>query len=199
MLKNAIVLTGGIASGKSTVTALMQLFGFRVIDADKIAHEVLNNSSSEIVKIFGQGYVNSGIVDRKKLGSLVFANREKRLELEAILHPKIKSEILEQASKQEKLGKPYFIDIPLFFEREGAYDIDKVLVVYTPKEIQLERLIKREGLSQEEAKQRINAQLPIDTKREKASYLIDNSKNLAHLQSECERVKEEILKDASSS
>ena len=199
MLKNAIVLTGGIASGKSTVTALMQLFGFRVIDADKIAHEVLNNSSSEIVKIFGQGYVNSGIVDRKKLGSLVFANKEKRLELEAILHPKIKAEILEQASKQEKLGKPYFIDIPLFFEREGAYDIDKVLVVYTPKEIQLERLIKREGLSQEEAKQRINAQLPIDTKREKASYLIDNSKNLAHLQSECERVKEEILKDASSS
>ena len=199
MLKNAIVLTGGIASGKSTVTALMQLFGFRVIDADKIAHEVLNNSSSEIVKVFGQEYVNSSIVDRKKLGSLVFANREKRLELEAIVHPKIKAEILEQASKQEKLGKPYFIDIPLFFEREGAYDIDKVLVVYTSKEIQLERLIKREGLSQEEAKQRINAQLPIDTKREKASYLIDNSKNLAHLQSECERVKEEILKDASSS
>ena len=199
MLKNAIVLTGGIASGKSTVTALMQLFGFRVIDADKIAHEVLNSSSSEIISTFGEEYVNSGVVDRKKLGSLVFANKEKRLELEAIVHPKIKAEILEQAYKQEKLGKPYFIDIPLFFEREGAYDIDKVLVVYTPKEIQLERLIKREGLSQEEAEQRVNAQLPIDTKRDKASYLIDNSKNLAHLQSECERVKEEILKDASSS
>ena len=199
MLKNAIVLTGGIASGKSTVTALMQLFGFRVIDADKIAHEVLNSSFNEIATTFGQEYVQSGIVDRKKLGSLVFANKERRLELEAIVHPKIRDEILEQASKQEKLGKPYFIDIPLFFEREGAYNIDKVLVVYTPKEIQLERLIKREGLSQKEAEQRINAQLPIDTKRDKATYLIDNSKNLLHLQNECERVKEEILKDASSS
>ena len=198
-MKNAIVLTGGIASGKSTVTALMQLFGFRVIDADKIAHEVLNNSSSEIATIFGQDYVNSGIVDRKKLGSLVFANKEKRLELEAIVHPKIRAEILEQASRQEKLGKPYFIDIPLFFEREGAYDIDKVLVVYTPKEIQLERLIKRESLSEQEAMQRIDAQLPIDSKKAKATYIIDNSKDLAHLQSECERVKEEILKDASSS
>ena len=199
MLKNAIVLTGGIASGKSTVTALMQLFGFRVIDADKIAHEVLNNSSSEIASTFGDEYVDSGIVDRKKLGSLVFTNKEKRLELEAIVHPKIRASILEQASKQEKLKKPYFIDIPLFFEREGAYNIDKVLVVYTPKEIQLERLIKREGLSEQEAMQRINAQLPIDSKKAKATYIIDNSKDLAHLQSECERVKEEILKDATSS
>ena len=198
-MKNAIVLTGGIASGKSTVTALMQLFGFRVIDADKIAHEVLNSSSSEIASTFGSEYVNSGVVDRKKLGSLVFANKDKRLELEAIVHPKIRAEILEQASKQEKLGKPYFIDIPLFFERKSAYDIDKVLVVYTPKEIQLERLIKREGLSEQEAIQRIDAQLPIDSKKAKATYIIDNSKDLAHLQSECERVKEEILKDASSS
>ena len=198
-MKNAIVLTGGIASGKSTVSSLMQLFGFRVIDADKIAHDVLNSSSSKIASTFGDEYVNSGVVNRKKLGSLVFANKDKRLELEAIVHPKIRAEILEQASKQEKLGKPYFIDIPLFFERKGAYDIEKVLVVYTPKEIQLERLIKREGLSEEEATQRVNAQLPIDSKRDKATYLIDNSKNLAHLQSECERVKEEILKDASSS
>ena len=135
-MKNAIVLTGGIASGKSTVSSLMQLFGFRVIDADKIAHDVLNSSSSKIASTFGDEYVNSGVVNRKKLGSLVFANKDKRLELEAIVHPKIRAEILEQASKQEKLGKPYFIDIPLFFERKGAYDIKKVLVVYTPKEIQ---------------------------------------------------------------
>ena len=199
MLKNAIVLTGGIASGKSTVTSLMQLFGFRVIDADKIAHKVLNNSSSEITSSFGQEYVDSGVVNRKKLGSLVFGNKEKRLELEAIVHPKIKAEILEQAKVQENLGKPYFIDIPLFFEREGAYNIENVLVVYTPKDIQLERLIKREGLSQQEAEQRVAAQLPIDSKRDKATYLIDNSKNLAHLQNECERAKEEILKDASNS
>ncbi len=195
MLKNAIVLTGGIASGKSTVSALMQLFGFRVIDADKIAHKVLDNSVAQIVKTFGEEYINNNRVDRKKLGSLIFANKDKRLELEAIVHPQIKEQILQEAKKQEALGKPYLIDIPLFFEREGVYNIDKVLVVYTPKEIQLERLIKREGLSKDEALLRIEAQLPIDSKKKRATYLIDNSKDLAHLQRECERVKEEILND----
>jgi len=193
MLKNAIVLTGGIASGKSTVSSLMQLFGFRVIDADKIAHIVLDESASEIASAFGAEYLDGAKVDRKKLGSLVFADKEKRLLLEQIVHPKIRAQILEQAKKQEEFNKPYFIDIPLFFEREGAYDIDKVLVVYTPKEIQLERLIKREGLSHQEAMQRIDAQLCIEQKRQKATYLIDNSKDLAHLQQECQRVKEEIL------
>ena len=196
MLKNAIVLTGGIASGKSTVSALMQLFGFRVIDADKIAHKVLDNSVSQIAKAFGEEYIKDNRVDRKKLGSLIFANKDKRLELEAIVHPQIKKKILEEAQKQEALGKPYLIDIPLFFEREGVYNIDKVLVVYTSKETQLERLIKREGLSREEALLRIEAQLPIDSKKERATYLIDNNKDLAHLQQECERVKEEILNDS---
>jgi len=196
MLKNAIVLTGGIASGKSTVSALMQLFGFRVIDADKIAHKVLDNSVSQIAKAFGEEYIKDNRVDRKKLGSLIFANKDKRLELEAIVHPQIKKKILEEAQKQEALGKPYLIDIPLFFEREGVYNIDKVLVVYTSKETQLERLIKREGLSKKEALLRIEAQLPIDSKKERATYLIDNNKDLAHLQQECERVKEEILNDS---
>jgi len=193
MLKNAIVLTGGIASGKSTVSALMQLFGFRVIDADKIAHMVLDSSKEEIAKLFGDEYIVENRVDRKKLGSLIFASKDKRLQLESIVHPKIREEILQEAKKQESFNKPYLIDIPLFFEREGAYDIDKVIVVYTPKEIQLERLIKREGLSKEEAIQRVEAQLSIEQKRDRATYLIDNSKNLTHLQNECERVKEEIL------
>jgi len=193
-LKNAIVLTGGIASGKSTASALMQLFGFRVIDADKVAHEVLDANSSEIARVFGSEFVVNGKVDRKKLGSIVFADKDKRLKLESIVHPKIREQILTLAKAQEKLGKPYLIDIPLFFERGSAYNIDKSIVVYAPMQIQLERLIKREGLSEEEAMQRINAQMPIEKKRELATFVIDNSKDLANLQSECERVKEEILK-----
>lgn len=189
MLKNAIVLTGGIASGKSTVSALMQLYGFRVIDADKIAHKVLDESSAEVIKSFGSEYVVGNRVDRKKLGALIFADKEKREQLEAIVHPKIRDEILSQAKQQESFGKPYFIDIPLFFEREGVYNIDKVLIVYTTKEQQLERLMKREGLSEKEAMQRVDAQLPIDSKRDRATYIIDNTKNLIHLQNECERVK----------
>ena len=195
MLKNAIVLTGGIASGKSTVSSLMQLFGFRVIDADKIAHRLLDSSIDEILRVFGKEYIDNGKVNRKKLGSLIFANKDRRLELEAIVHPKIREKILIEAKEQEKFNKPYFIDIPLFFEKEGAYKIDKILVVYAPKEIQLKRLIKREGLTKEEAMQRVNAQLPIDIKKNKATYIIDNSKDLSHLQNECERVKKEILSD----
>ncbi len=198
MLKNAIVLTGGIASGKSTVSSLMRLYGFRVIDADTIAHEVLNNSTQEIAKTFGEEFVIENRVNRKALGGLIFADEAKRKELEAIVHPKIKDRIYQEAFKLEKFQKPYLIDIPLFFEREGVYDIKKVIVVYTPQEIQLKRLIKREGLSELEAKQRINAQIPIEEKKKKATYLIDNSKDLAHLQSECERVKEEILNDGSN-
>jgi len=193
MFKHAIVLTGGIATGKSTVSSLMALSGFRVIDADKIAHSVLDNSQAEIAKAFGAEYITNGKVDRKKLGSLIFADSQKRLELEAIVHPKIKVEIEQQAKKQEVFGKPYLIDIPLFFEREGVYNIDKVIVVYAPKEIQLDRLIKREGLSEAEALQRIDAQLPIEQKKQKATFLIDNSRDLIHLQNECERVKKEIL------
>jgi len=193
MLKNAIVLTGSIATGKSTASAIMQLLGFRVIDADKIAHKVLDESVQEIKDAFGSQYINGNRVDRKKLGALVFANKELRLKLEAIVHPKIKEQILQEAKKQEEFNKPYLIDIPLFFEREGAYDIKKVIVVYAPKELQLQRLIKREGLSEKEALLRIESQISIEDKKKKATYLIDNSKDLAHLQSECERVKEEIL------
>jgi len=195
MLKNAIVLTGGIASGKSTVSALMQLYGFKIIDADKIAHKVLDSKANEVAKAFGDNYIIDGKVDRKALGSLVFGNEAKRKELESIVHPAIKDEIIGQALKQEEFNKPYLIDIPLFFERKGIYNIDKVIVVYAPKEIQIERLIKREGLSKEEAQDRINAQLPIDSKKDLATYLIDNSNDLAHLQKECERVKEEILNE----
>jgi len=107
MLKNAIVLTGGIASGKSTVSALMQLFGFRVIDADKIAHGVLDDSSSEIAKLFGKEYIVESKVDRKRLGSLIFGSKDKRLQLESIMHPKIREKILIEAKKQESFNKPY--------------------------------------------------------------------------------------------
>jgi dephospho-CoA kinase len=193
MFQNAIVLTGGIASGKSTVSSLLALSGFRIIDADTIAHEVLENSQAQIAEHFGEEFIVQGRIDRKKLGALIFADKQKRLELESIVHPKIKEQIELEAQKQEQFGKPYIIDIPLFFEREGVYKIDKVIVVYTPQEIQLERLVKREGLRKKEAMERINAQLSIESKKERATFLIDNSKDLRHLQSECERVKEEIL------
>ncbi|MCK4738041.1 MAG: dephospho-CoA kinase [Sulfurimonas sp.] len=181
----AIALTGGIATGKSTVASLLALNGMRVIDADSISHEILDASVSWVKENFGDEYVSNSKVDRAKLGSLVFSNLEAKKRLESFLHPKIRDEIELRSIKQDKFKFPYLIDIPLFFEN-GAYDIKESVVVYTPSEIQLERFMKRNGYTREESLNRINSQMSIDEKRDRATWVIDNSKNLKHLQQEVE-------------
>jgi dephospho-CoA kinase len=191
----AIVLTGSIATGKSTVSKLLTSLGFQIIDADKIAHEILDEQYQAIAEMFGEKFVCEGKVDRKALGAIVFTDNDKRKKLEALLHPLIYDEIERLSEQEDKLGKPYFIDIPLFFEG-GRYPIEKSLVVYATKEQQLERLMNREGYTKEEALNRINTQIPGEEKRKRASYVIDNSGTLTQLEKECERVKEEILNDS---
>ncbi len=191
--KNAIALTGGIASGKSSVCSLLQMYGFKIIDADKVAHQVLDKNIDKISNIFGQHYIIDGKVDRKKLGFLIFANKNERLKLEAFMHPLIKEEIQKQASFCESKGVPYIVDIPLFFENQN-YDIKEVALVYCTKEQQLQRLVNREGLSEKEANERINSQMKIDDKKPLASFTIDNRKNLGHLQNEVENFVEYIRK-----
>ena len=181
----AIALTGSIATGKSTVASLLALNGMRVIDADTISHEILDASLSWVEESFGAEFINGSKVDRAKLGTLVFADDEKKKLLENFLHPKIRAEIEKRSIKQDSFKFPYLIDIPLFFEN-NAYNISESVVVYTPKEIQLERFMKRNGYSQEESLSRIASQLPIDEKKERATWVIDNSKNLKHLQQEVE-------------
>ena len=193
--KYAIALTGSIATGKSSTVKLLSGFGFHIIDADKIAHKILDEQHQAIADLFGETLVSKGKVDRKALGAIVFADSNKRKALEALLHPLIYEEIERLSIEQDKLGKPYFIDIPLFFEG-GRYPIEKSLVVYTTKEQQLERLMKREGYTKEEALNRIQTQIPVEEKRKLATYVIDNSGTLTQLEKECERVKEEILNDS---
>jgi len=192
--KYAIALTGSIATGKSSVAAWLAAQGFHIIDADKVAHRILDEQHQAIAAMFGSALVKEGKVDRKALGAIVFSDSAKREKLEALLHPLIYDEIERLSEKQDQFKKPYFIDIPLFFENE-RYPIKRSLVVYTPKEQQLERLIQRDGYSEEEAHKRINAQLPVEEKRKRATYVIDNSGTLTQLEKECERVKEEILND----
>jgi len=193
--KYAIALTGSIATGKSSAVVQLASFGFHIIDADKIAHQILDEQHQDIADLFGETLVVEGKVDRKTLGAIVFSDSNKRKELEALLHPLIYKEIERLSVEQDKLGKPYFIDIPLFFEG-GRYPIKKSLVVYTTEEQQLERLMLREGYSEEEALNRIHTQIPVKEKRKLASYVIDNSGTLTQLEKECERVKEEILNDS---
>ena len=181
----AIALTGGIATGKSTVASLMLLNGIRVIDADTIAHQILEAHAPWVEATFGSAYLRNGSVNRMELGKLVFANEEKKALLEQFLHPKIREEIERQSVEQDRFQFPYLIDIPLFFEKKG-YDINESVVVYTPKDVQLERFMKRNGFSKEESLRRIESQMDIEKKKALATYVIDNSNNLKHLQQECE-------------
>lgn len=191
LFKNAIALTGGISTGKSTVCNLFKLHGFLTIDADEIAHKLLDENSHQIAIMFGEEYVENGKVLRKKLGPIIFSNEENKLKLEGLLHPLIKEEIIKESKLYEAENKPYFIDIPLFFEKMH-YPISKSLVVYTPKDIQVKRLMARDNIDEAEALLKISNQMDIEEKKSLATLVIDNSKNLKNLQREVERILEEI-------
>ncbi len=192
LFKNAIALTGGISTGKSTVCNLFKLHGFLIIDADEIAHKLLDENSSKIAKMFGEQYVQNRKVLRKELGKIIFSNEENKLKLEALLHPLIKEEIVKKSRLFENQNKPYFIDIPLFFEKMN-YAIPRSLVVYTPKQLQVQRLMKRDSIDEEEALLKIHNQWDIEKKKKLANMVIDNSKDLKNQQNEVEKVIKEIL------
>ena len=191
--KNAIALTGGIATGKSTVCNLLKLHGFLIIDADKIAHKLLDENSEKIEQLFGKQYVENGKVLRKELGKIIFSNEENKLKLEALLHPLIFEKIEKEAKLFEEQNKPYIVDIPLFFEKMH-YPISKSSVIYTPKDLQIKRLQNRDNISKEEAMLKISNQMDIEEKKSLGTYIIDNSKDLKHLQQEIEVFLENIEK-----
>ncbi len=188
----AIALTGGIATGKSTVSVCFETYGFKIIDADKVAHKILDSQAESVSEMFGTQYLTEGKVDRQALGRLVFSDDAHRKRLESLLHPRIRKEIAQQAAELEREQKPYLIDIPLFFE-SGEYAIKEVIVVYVPREIQIARLMQRNGYSMQEAKMRLASQMDIEEKRNKATYVIDNSGDRDQLERECQRVSNLIL------
>ncbi|MBE9829791.1 dephospho-CoA kinase [Campylobacter concisus] len=191
---NAYAITGSIASGKSTVLNLLKEQGFSVIDADVIAHEQLEICKCEIAEFFGEQILDeTGKIDRQKLGAIVFNDPKKLKILEQILHPKIKEEILSCATKLECLRQVYFVDIPLFFEKEDRYtEFKNIAVIYAPKELLLSRLMNRNGLSLEDAKARVELQMDIEQKRKKANFIIDNSGDKENLEQELDKFLRQI-------
>jgi dephospho-CoA kinase len=185
--KFAVALTGGIGTGKSSAVSLFKLQGFRVIDADSIAHETLQNEAEEIEKLFGKEFLIDGVVDRKALGKLIFSDKKSKKELENLLHPKIFNRIEAESVRLDQFRFPYIIDIPLFFER-GIYPVENSIVIYAPRELQIQRVIKRDSLSEDETIQRVDSQIDIEKKRESGTFIVDNSSSLKNLQKEIERV-----------
>lgn len=194
-MPKVIGLTGGIASGKSTVSELLSVFGFKVVDADKAAREAVKKGSkglAQVREVFGDEAIDeNGEMNRRYMGDLVFNHPEKRLELNAIIHPIVRDIMEEEKQEYLKQGYNVIMDIPLLFENELENTVDEVWVVYTSGSIQMDRLMQRNNLSLEDAKARVYSQISIDKKSRMADHVIDNLGDKLELKQNLERLLEE--------
>ena len=177
-------LTGGIASGKSTVAAMLAEAGARIVDADRIAHQVVLKGQPawrDIVEHFGKDILNrDGQIDREALGSIVFNDTEEKNALNGIVHPRV-FEIMAQEIQSLAEAHPgdlVIMDVPLLIESGLHASLPIVILVYVPEIMQQERLMRRDGLNAADAAARIRSQMPIDAKRAHAHYIVDNTGDL---------------------
>lgn len=185
-------LCGNIASGKSTVQKLLENQGYRVLDTDKVAHELLTVNNSELFLEFKKFDVfENGEFSREKLGKLVFTNKEIKQKLENILHPQIREKIKE-FFEQNQNEKYLFVGIPLLFEANMTDLFDKIIFIYADDDIRLKRLLYRNGYSVEYAKARLNSQMRQEEKTQKSDYVINNNGSIEELNHQLIRLFEQI-------
>ena len=189
MKKVVIGLTGGIGTGKSTVSQILKEKNFPVIDLDIISHEVIKFPKvvEKIVENFGKEvleYNNTGnwIISREKLGRVIFGNREKRVILNSIMHPEILHIMREKILECKKENKIIFVEIQLLFEVKWEKEFDYILLVSAEKETQIKRILARDKRSKEEALSIINSQMPLDEKKKRSDYVIENDGNIQDLE-----------------
>jgi len=192
-------LTGGIATGKSTVVRMLVRRGARVIDHDALVHALQEPGRPvwrQIVEVFGRGILDDGgRIDRKRLGALVFGDEVRRKALEGIVHPAV----LEEAERErERIGRQderaiVLSNIPLLLEVGMQDRFDLILLVYAPPEVQIERVMKRNGMTREEAAARLSAQMPIDEKLRRADVVIRNDSTMGDLEKRVDEVWQELL------
>jgi len=174
-------LTGGIATGKSTVSSILRESGAIIIDADAIARDAVKKNLPawhEIVRIFGKEVLlPDGEIDRARLGDIIFRDTSKKEILNKIVHPHVIQKVAEMI---EEIGKEspdsvVILDVPLLIEAEMHKGLEDVILVYTPEWIQIERLIERDGITESDALLRVRSQMPIEEKKKFATIIIDNS------------------------
>lgn len=188
-----IGLTGGIASGKSTVSRFLLERSIPVIDADEIAREVVRPGSpglTSVVEAFGEKILlPDGSLDRRKLGQVVFGHPELLHRLESVLHPLIREETRRRRRLLEAQGESLAVyDIPLLFETKAQDQFDSIVVVSCTKEQQRERLRRRGNLSESEIEERIASQIPLQFKEKEADFVLQNNRDEQHLKKETDRL-----------
>lgn len=185
-------LTGGIASGKSTVTRMLRELGAEVLDADVLAREVVEPGTPGLAEVAARfpGVVGpDGRLDRVKLGARVFGDATERAALNAIIHPRVRDAFLEKVQALDARGVARVIyDVPLLIESGMHSWMEGVAVVWVPRDVQKARLMARDGLDAAAAEARLAAQLPLDDKRAHATWLIDNSGDVAATRARVEEV-----------
>jgi dephospho-CoA kinase len=174
-------LTGGIGSGKSMVAQMFARLGAVVIDADRLAREVVEPGQpalQEIATTFGPDVLlPDGHLDRPRLAGIIFADAAERAKLDAITHPRIRARLEEEIKARRSGPGVLIVDIPLLYENDRTHSLERVIVVWIDPQTQLKRIRQRDGLSADAAAQRIAAQMPLDAKRARADHVIDNSGN----------------------
>lgn len=182
-------ITGGIATGKSTVVDLFKKYNFPVIDADIVAREIVEPGKPALKKIvsnFGEDILlTDGSLNRRRLGQIIFAEPKKRQKLDQLLAPFLQDAIISQIDTATNDSSLVIADIPLLFEAGYEKVVDQVAVVYIPENLQVERLMKRENLTEKEARQKIASQFSIEKKKSRADIIFDNQKEYSSI---CQKV-----------
>lgn len=191
-MPKVIGLTGGIASGKSTVSELLTAHGFKIVDADIASRKAVEKGSEGLEQVratFGEEAIDEdGNMDRGYVGDIVFNYPEKRLELNEIVHPIVRNIMEQEKEAFLKDGYNVIMDIPLLYENELQDTVDEVWLVYTSESIQIDRLMQRNNISMEDAKARVYSQISIDKKRRMADHVIDNRDSKLDLKQNLEQL-----------
>lgn len=188
-----IGLTGSIASGKSTVAKMMRDLGLPIVDADVVARDVVE-PGTETIKMIVQQFgadilLEDGHLNRPKLGDIIFHEPAKRKMLNDIMHPAIRAEMLRQRDAYLAAGEKHVVmDIPLLFESKLQHFVERILVVSVKEEVQLRRLMERNGLSKEDALARIRAQLPVSEKEKGAHAVIYNNEKIEQTEEQLKKI-----------
>ncbi len=189
--KKIIALTGSISTGKSTAAEIIKDFGFKIIDLDKIGHQLYQDTevTDEINRIYGINFTENGVFNRKALSKYVFEDKSRLEILNKIMHGKIFEKLTQIIKESEE--KIIFVDIPLLIELMGKNDhssiYDEIWLVYVPKEVQIARLMKRDSIEREEALKKINSQIDIEKKIKYADILLNNEKGIPELKKQIQK------------
>ena len=194
-----IGLTGGIASGKSVVARELRTLGVTVIDADQVARDVVEKGSAglaELVSAFGEEVLQTdGTLDRERLGARVFGDAEARARLNAIMHPRIGQRSAELIAAAQSTSTPYIVyEAPLLVETGAYHGLAALVVVATSPELQVARVIKRDGLTEQAARARLAAQMPLEEKLAVASYVIQNDGAIDRLKTQVATLHDTLCK-----